>query len=159
MFNGHGLSVASCIFLLVPVEIGSCWIGSVSALTSLASICNLLSIMVNEHIQQAAEGEFSFRDRTAITSNIGGVAICRRHGSVLFWGLGMTLALEASMEDRTQFPSFLAQAFTGIGIMYASLGFFGYMAYGDQTRDIITLNLPQTWSSKGLQEWENCEYT
>ncbi|KAM5559209.1 hypothetical protein ABKV19_020723 [Rosa sericea] len=117
IFNGHELSVASCIFLLVPVEIGF---------------------------------YFSFRDRTAITSNIGGLPFAGGMAVFCFEGLGMTLALEASMKDKTQFSRLLAQAFTGIGIVYALLGFFGYMAYSDQTRDIITLNLPQTWSSKGL---------
>ncbi|XP_004303399.1 PREDICTED: proton-coupled amino acid transporter 3 [Fragaria vesca subsp. vesca] len=156
MFNGHGISVNSCIFLLVPVEIGLSWIGSLSALAPFsifAAICNLLAmaIVVKEDIQQAVEGEFSFRDRTAITSNIGGLPFAGGVAVFCFEGFGMTLALEASMKDKTQFPKLLAQAFTGISIVYALFGFFGYMAYGDQTREIISLNLPQNWSSIAVQ--------
>ncbi|KAL6138249.1 hypothetical protein ACLB2K_063532 [Fragaria x ananassa] len=156
MFNGHGISVNSCIFLLVPVEIGLSWIGSLNALAPFsifAAVCNLLAmaIVVKEDIQQAVEGEFSFRDRTAITSNIGGLPFAGGVAVFCFEGFGMTLALEASMKDKTQFPKLLAQAFTGISIVYALFGFFGYMAYGDQTKEIISLNLPQNWSSIAVQ--------
>ncbi|XP_050382559.1 amino acid transporter ANT1 [Argentina anserina] len=156
IFNGHGLSVNSCIFLIVPVEIGLSWIGSLSALAPFsifAAICNLLAmaIVVKEDIQQAVEGEFSFRDRTAITSNIGGLPFAGGVAVFCFEGFGMTLALEASMKDKSQFPRLLAQAFTGISIVYALFGFFGYMAFGDQTKEIITLNLPQDWSSIAVQ--------
>ncbi|XP_009379682.2 amino acid transporter ANT1 [Pyrus x bretschneideri] len=156
MLNGHGFSVASCIFLLVPVEIGLSWIGSLSALAPFsvfASVCNVLAMafVVKEDIQQAVEGEFSFRDRTAITSSIGGLPFAGGMAVFCFEGFGMTLALEGSMRDKSTFPRLLAQAFTGITLVYCLFGFAGYMAYGDQTLEIVTLNLPHNWSAMVVQ--------
>ncbi|KAI6673938.1 hypothetical protein NL676_001844 [Syzygium grande] len=68
-----------------------------------------------------------------------------------FEGFGMTLALEASMKERRTFQKVLAQSFTGIILVYVMFGFFGYMAYGDQTEEIVTLNLPRAWTTVGVQ--------
>lgn len=156
IFKGYGLNLASYIFLLVPIEIGLSWISSLSALSPFsifADICNLLAmaIVVKQDIQKVVGGEFSFRDRTAITSNIGGLPFAGGMAVFCFEGFGMTLALEASMKDKSSFSKLLATAFTGITLLYASFGFFGYMAYGDQTKDIITLNLPHNWTSIAVQ--------
>jgi proton-coupled amino acid transporter len=155
IFKGHGLTLASYIFLLVPIEIGLSWIGSLSALAPFsifANICNVLamSIVVKGDVQQVVGSGFSFRDRTAITSLAalpfaGGIAVFG------FEGFGMTLALEASMKDKCTFPKLLAKAFTGITLLYFLFGFFGYMAYGEQTKDIITLNLPHNWWTIAVQ--------
>ncbi|KAL5545636.1 hypothetical protein UlMin_005323 [Ulmus minor] len=150
VFKAYNFSFASFILLLVPIEIGLSWIGSLSALSPFsifADICNVLAmgIVVMEDIQQALVGKFSFKDRTAITSNIGGLPFAGGMAVFCFEGFGMTLALESSMRDKTTFPRLLAQVFTGITLVYVLFGFFGYMAYGDQTKDIVTLNLPQNW--------------
>lgn len=63
----------------------------------------------------------------------------------------MTLALENSMQDRRKFPILLAQTFGGITLVYILFGFCGYMAFGEETRDIVTLNLPRNWSSLAVQ--------
>jgi solute carrier family 36 (proton-coupled amino acid transporter) len=45
----------------------------------------------------------------------------------------------------------LAQAFLAITLTYVFFGVFGYLAYGDETKDIITLNLPNNWSSAAVK--------
>lgn len=55
VFQAHGLSMASFIFMLVPVEIGLSWLGSLSALAPFsifADVCNVLAmgIVVKEDI-------------------------------------------------------------------------------------------------------------
>ncbi|KAE8125268.1 hypothetical protein FH972_020099 [Carpinus fangiana] len=155
IFEGHGLTLASYIFLLVPIEIGLSWIGSLSALAPFsifANICNVLAmaIVVKGDVQQVVGSGFSFRDRTAITS-LGALPFAGGMAVYGFEGFGMTLALEASMKDKCTFPKLLAKAFTGITILYFLFGFFGYMAYGEQTKDIITLNLPHNWWTIAVQ--------
>ncbi|CAH2065825.1 unnamed protein product [Thlaspi arvense] len=71
----------------------------------------------------------------------GGVAV------FCFEGFAMTLALEGSMRERQAFPKLLAKVLVGITFVYVLFGFCGYMAYGDETKDIITLNLPKNWSA------------
>lgn len=152
----EGLSLASYIFMLVPVEIGLSWIGSLSALAPFsifADVCNILAmgIVVKEDVQRALGEGFSFRERTAITSNIGGLPFAAGMAIFCFEGFGMTLALENSMQDRRKFPMLLAQTFGGITLVYILFGLCGYMAFGEETRDIVTLNLPRNWSSLSVQ--------
>ncbi|KAJ1390679.1 Amino acid transporter, transmembrane domain [Sesbania bispinosa] len=156
VFQSHVLSSTSYIFMLVPVEIGLSWIGSLSALAPFsifADVCNILAmgIVVKEDVQQALEGEFSFGQRTTITSNIGGLPFAAGMAVFCFEGFGMTLALQNSMQDRTKFPILLAQTFSGITLVYILFGLCGYMAFGEETKDIVTLNLPRNWSSLAVQ--------
>ncbi|KAI3902230.1 hypothetical protein MKX01_015394 [Papaver californicum] len=68
-----------------------------------------------------------------------------------FKGFGMTLALERSMKDKMKFKWVLGYAFLGITFVYICFGLFGYLAYGDATLDIVTLNLPNDWSSTAVK--------
>ncbi|KAJ4963479.1 hypothetical protein NE237_023418 [Protea cynaroides] len=151
IFRTHQLSFSSFIFLLVPIEITLSWIRSLSALAPfsiIADICNILAMALV--VKQDLQLFNGFSDRKMITSLsalpfAGGVAV------FCFEGFGMTLALEASMRERKKFPWVLAMAFSGITLVYVLFGFFGYLAYGDQTRDIVTLNLPNDWSATAVK--------
>lgn len=156
VFQGHGLAMSYYIFLIAVVEVVLSWIPSLAALAPFsifADICNAIAmgIVVKEDIQKAIAGGISFDKRTAITSNMRGLPFAGGMAVFCFEGFGMTLALESSMKDKAAFPKVLAQAFVGITTVYVLFGFSGYMAYGDETRDIITLNLPNTWSTKAIQ--------
>ncbi|KAE8704617.1 Amino acid transporter ANT1 [Hibiscus syriacus] len=156
VFKCQMFSVASYIFLLVPVEIALSWIGSLAAFAPFsifADICNVLAMgfVVTEDIKRASRGDFSFRDRKAVSDNLGGLPFAGGMAVFCFEGFGMTLALEASMRERKKFPKVLGMAFTWITLVYVLFGIFGYMAYGDETKDIITLNLPNNWTAIAVQ--------
>lgn len=156
VFRVHGFTFATYIFLLVPLEIVLSWIKTLSALAPFsifADICNVLAMgfVVKDDIQQALSGHFSFSDIKAVTSNIGGLPFAGGMAVFCFEGFGMTLALEASMKERRTFPKLLALAFSGITLVYVLFGFFGYMAYGEDTKDIVTLNLPRDWTTVTVQ--------
>ncbi|OIW11403.1 hypothetical protein TanjilG_10721 [Lupinus angustifolius] len=156
VFQSHEITLTSYIFMLVPVEIGLSWIRSLSSLAPFsifADVCNVLAIaiVVKEDIGQAVVNGFSFEERTTITSNIGGLPFAAGMAVFCFEGIGMTLALENSMQDRAKFPRLLAQTFGGITFVYILFGFCGYIAFGEETRDIVTLNLPRNWSSIAVQ--------
>jgi proton-coupled amino acid transporter len=161
VFKGHGLSLSSFIFLLVPIEIALSWIHSLSSLAPFsifADICNVLAmaVVLKEDLDKVISGEFRFGDRKAITSSIGGLPFAAGMAVFCFEGFGMTLSLEASMKERGGFASLLAKAFSGITLLYVLFGFSGYMAYGDETKDIITLNLPNNWSTIAVQVMCSC---
>jgi proton-coupled amino acid transporter len=156
VFQRNGPPLTSYIFMLVPVEIGLSWIESLSALAPFsifADVCNVLAmgIVMKEDVRQAIDDGFPFRERTAITSNIGGLPFAAGMAVFCFEGFGMTLALENSMQDKSKFPKLLAQTFSGITLVYILFGLCGYIAFGEETRDIVTLNLPRTWSSLAVQ--------
>ncbi|KAF8075581.1 hypothetical protein N665_1079s0006 [Sinapis alba] len=156
IFASYGFSMLSFILFLVPIEVALSWITSLSALSPFsifADICNIIAMcfVVKENVEMVIEGDFSFGDRTAISSTIGGLPFAGGVAVFCFEGFAMTLALENSMKDREAFPKLLAKVLAGITFVYVLFGFCGYMAYGDETKDIITLNLPKNWSAIAVQ--------
>ncbi|VVB08579.1 unnamed protein product [Arabis nemorensis] len=71
--------------------------------------------------------------------------------SVFFYGMGvsvyafeivgMVLPLESEMKDKDKFGKVLALSMLFIAVVYGAFGVLGYMAFGDETMDIITANL------------------
>jgi len=61
-----------------------------------------------------------------------------------FEGAGMILSLEESIspEERSNFRNYFIRTISGITFLYITFGAAGYLSYGNETRDIITLNLP-----------------
>ncbi|KAK0582778.1 hypothetical protein LWI29_029442 [Acer saccharum] len=57
-----------------------------------------------------------------------------------FEGIGMVLPLEAEAKDKDRFGNVLAWCMVFIALMYGSFGAFGYFAFGEETKDIITAN-------------------
>ncbi|GLD99799.1 hypothetical protein PINS_up008527 [Pythium insidiosum] len=58
-----------------------------------------------------------------------------------FAGVGMALPLENAMQHKTHFRRILLQTVALIATLYGSFGVCGYVAFGDATRDVITLNI------------------
>lgn len=61
-----------------------------------------------------------------------------------FEGAGMILSLEESIAEdlRASFKSYFVHTIIGITTLYITFGAAGYLSYGPDTQDIITLNLP-----------------
>ncbi|KAJ4753035.1 Amino acid transporter ANT1 [Rhynchospora pubera] len=137
--------------LLLPLEIVLSFIQSLSSLapfSMFADVCNVLAmaIVIKEDLQ-LFDHPFSRNAFNGLWGLpfVGGVAV------FCFEGFCMTLALEASMAERRKFRWVLGQAFVAITFTYVFFGIFGYLAYGDETRDIITLNLPNNWSAAAVK--------
>uniref|UniRef100_A0A0D9WWZ9 Amino acid transporter transmembrane domain-containing protein n=1 Tax=Leersia perrieri TaxID=77586 RepID=A0A0D9WWZ9_9ORYZ len=143
------MSPAAFIFaILLPVQIALSFIRSLSSLSPFsifADVCNVLAmaIVIKEDLQlfnHPFANRNAFNGLWAIPFTFGVAVFC-------FEGFSMTLALESSMAERRKFRWVLSQAVVGIIIVYACFGVCGYLAYGEATKDIITLNLPNSWSS------------
>ncbi|XP_042510450.1 amino acid transporter ANT1-like [Macadamia integrifolia] len=150
-FRTHHISSSSFIFLLVPMEIALSWFRSLSALAPFsifADICNALAMAIV--VKQDLQLFDGLSERKTITS-LAALPFAAGVAVFCYEGFGMTLALEASMSERRRFPWVLAIAFSGITLVYVLFGFFGYLAFGERTRDIITLNLPNDWSSTAVK--------
>ncbi|KAJ6835785.1 amino acid transporter ANT1 [Iris pallida] len=138
--------------LLLPLEIVLSVIRSLSSLSpfsAFADACNVLAmaIVIKEDFQLFKS---FFKTRKAFNGALGlpfasGVAV------FCFEGFSLTLPLEASMSERGKFQWVLSCAFFGITLAYICFGIFGYLAYGDETKDIITLNLPHNWSTAAVK--------
>ncbi|XP_066333719.1 amino acid transporter ANT1-like [Miscanthus floridulus] len=156
--DGHGPLTPSTVVLalLLPVQAALSLVRSLSSLgqfSILADACTVLAVatVVKQDLQLlAARGEQSFQGRAAV-EGLWGVTFAAGFSVFCFEGFCMTLALEASMADRSRFRSVLLQAIAGVTAVYVCFGACGYLAYGDATKDIITLNLPSTWSTTAVK--------
>mgnify|MGYP001236074064 CR=1 FL=1 len=52
---------------------------------------------------------------------------------------------------RSSFKTIFVRVITAITILYLFFGVSGYLSYGEETRDVITLNIEQ--SEEGLMHW------
>jgi proton-coupled amino acid transporter len=61
-----------------------------------------------------------------------------------FEGAGMILSLEQSVCEalRPLFRSYFVTTIISVTVLYITFGCFGFLSFGPETRDIITLNLP-----------------
>lgn len=60
-------------------------------------------------------------------------------------GIGVVMPVENTMKKPQHFlgcPGVLNIAMGTVVLLYALVGFIGYMSYGDATRATVTLNLP-----------------
>uniref|UniRef100_A0A453BUB7 Amino acid transporter transmembrane domain-containing protein n=1 Tax=Aegilops tauschii subsp. strangulata TaxID=200361 RepID=A0A453BUB7_AEGTS len=149
----QSMSPAGFIFaVLLPVQIALSFILSLSSLSPFsifADVCNVLAaaMVIRKDLQLI---DHPFANRSAFN---GVLAIPFAFGVAVFCfeGFSMTLALESSMAERRKFRWVLSQAVVGIIVVYACFGVCGYLAYGEATKDIITLNLPNSWSSAAVK--------
>ncbi|CAD6207301.1 unnamed protein product [Miscanthus lutarioriparius] len=126
--DGHGpLTPATVVLaLLLPVQAALSLVRSLSSLgqfSILADACTVLAVatVVKQDLQLlAARGEQPFQGRDAV-AGLWGVAFAAGFSVFCFEGFCMTLALEASMADRSRFRSVLLQAITGVTAVYVVL--------------------------------------
>ncbi|KAH9302975.1 hypothetical protein KI387_014558, partial [Taxus chinensis] len=151
VFTGSADKTSFFICVFVPVEIALAWVRTLTSLAPFsvfADVCNLLALAI---VIKDDFGSFQGLERVdAFTSwqalpFIAGVAV------FCFEGFSMTLSLETSMKEPQKFGRVLGYAFFFLAIFYAGFGLIGYLAYGNETRDIVTLNLPNDWSTVAVK--------
>ncbi|ORZ09462.1 transmembrane amino acid transporter protein-domain-containing protein [Absidia repens] len=68
-----------------------------------------------------------------------------------FEGVGLVIPITESMKEPKKFPRVLSYTMVGITTIFLSVGFFSYMAFGDQVQTVILLNLPGTIATDTVQ--------
>ncbi|KAI4986016.1 hypothetical protein ZWY2020_018646 [Hordeum vulgare] len=123
-----------------------------SVLPALSSSTVVLAVLLpaEEDVQLLAERGRPFAGRSAF-AGLWGVPFACGVAVFCFEGFCLTLALEASMSNRSRFRPVLLQAIVGVTVVYVGFGVCGYLAYGDATQDIVTLNLPDNWSTAAVK--------
>jgi proton-coupled amino acid transporter len=136
------------IFIMIFFQILLATVRSLASLAPFsifADVCNIaaMALVIKDDLQspKGFQELHPYTTLAAIPFAVGVAVYC-------FEGFGMTLTLEASMKRTEKFPRILALSFTGITSLYLLFGFMGYLAFGDDTQDIITLNLPQDLSTQ-----------
>lgn len=145
---------AFTFLLLLPLEIALSFVRSLSFLapfSAFATLCNVFAmvVVIKEDVDKIAGS--SFETSGSAFKGFGCIPFVLGFSVFCFNGLGMTLPLEGSMSKRRMFPLVLLQVFVGLLLLYICFGAFGHMAYGEETKDIITLNLPNNWSAVSVK--------
>ncbi|PZC83426.1 hypothetical protein B5X24_HaOG207809 [Helicoverpa armigera] len=103
----------------------------------LGSICICLYYCLKDHPKVS--------ERKLATS-ISGIPTFISTSLFAMEGIGVVMPIENEMRKPQDFlgcPGVLNAAFTVIAVMYAFVGFVGYLRFGDEVRGSLTLNLPQ----------------
>ncbi|CAN1156566.1 Amino acid transporter AVT3C [Linum perenne] len=138
-----GISAKSLfVWACFPFQLG---LNSIATLTHLAP----LSIFADV-VDLAAMGVVMVKDVMIMANNIPEV---KAFGSLsvffygmgvavyAFEGIGMVLPLESEAKNKDKFGRNLAFAMGFITVIYGAFGALGYLAFGNETKDIITANL------------------
>eukprot|EP00850_Spirogloea_muscicola_P017916 SM000159S01747 [mRNA] locus=s159:45194:47140:+ [translate_table: standard] len=148
---GAGLSKTHVIFLALPAQILLSWVRSLTRLAPFsifADVVNVLAMAVivadDAEALQGFQHAHAYKGLASVPFVVG-VAI------YAFEGISMTLPLEASMKDGRKFGSVLGLAMASITLLYGGFAIIGYLAYGDDTKEIVTLNLPQHWTTDAVK--------
>eukprot|EP00249_Psilotum_nudum_P010497 c22575_g1_i1 orf=364-1605(+) len=151
IFTGTTSQQTVFILILVPFQIFLAWVRSLAGLapfSMLADICNVvaMAVVIKDDVNnfQGFESIRPYRQWKELPFALGVAVYC-------YEGFGMTLTLEASMKEPHKFRVVLGQSFILITALYIAFGFVGYLAFGDLTLDIITLNLPNDWSTVAVK--------
>ncbi|CAK1553986.1 unnamed protein product [Leptosia nina] len=133
------------IFVIIPVLI-SCMIRNLKFLTPLSMIANvMMAVGVGVVLYEAAQDLPSIQERTFLASwqqlpLYFGTAI------YAFEGIGLVLPLKNEMRKPELFQKPLGVLNVGmavVGCIFISMGFLGYLKWGEDVAGSMTLNLPR----------------
>ncbi|KAI9490589.1 transmembrane amino acid transporter protein-domain-containing protein [Zychaea mexicana] len=66
-------------------------------------------------------------------------------------GVGLVIPITESMKDPSKFPKVLSWTLFGITLLFLSIGFISYLAFGEEVQTVIMLNLPATGTVDTIQ--------
>lgn len=151
IFTGGTDRQALFIAILLPLEIILAWVRSLSGLAPFSILADVSNVLAMAVVIKEDVGSFRGFDGTVAFQQWSGLPFAMGIAVYCYEGFGMTLTLEASMKKPHLFPRVLAQAFFPITILYIAFGLIGYFAFCDDTKDIITLNLPNDWYTMAVK--------
>lgn len=136
----------------LPFQLG---LNSIPTLTHLAPMSIFADV-----VQLGAMGVVMGKDAVIIAENrpvvqaFGGWSVffyCVGVSVYSFEGIGMVLPLESETRNKKSYGLVLGLAMGLISVLYAIFGVMGYLAFGNETRDIITTNIGTGFLSTVVQ--------
>ncbi|XP_078163052.1 amino acid transporter AVT3C-like [Carex rostrata] len=140
------------IWALLPFQLG---LNSIKTLTLLAPLSifadvvdlGAMGVVLGQDVSIFLSNQLPVRAFSNPSMLLYGIGVA----VYAFEGIGMVLPLEAEAKDKSKFGGTLGLSMFFIAIMYGSFGVLGYLAFGDDTRDIITTNFGGGWLTLVVQ--------
>ncbi|KAJ7532124.1 hypothetical protein O6H91_14G073300 [Diphasiastrum complanatum] len=145
-------SKGTYVWLLFPLQVGLAAIRSLTHLAPFsifADVANALAmaVVMKDDIVQIEGG------LRHVTASTGASSIPFAIGVAIyaFEGIPLVLPLESVMKEKTKFGRVMGFAMSWIAALYITFGLLGYLAFGNETEDIVTLNLGESWETLVIQ--------
>ncbi|CAM8934705.1 unnamed protein product [Rhodiola kirilowii] len=131
------------IWAMMPIQMGLNSIPTLTHLAPLSIFADVVGVgalgvaMANNARVFIAEKPALHAFKGSSSSLLYGVGVA----AYAYEGVGMVLPLESETTQRSKFPKVLGVSMIFITLTYAAFGVLGYMAFGEDTKGIITVNL------------------
>ncbi|XKL66372.1 hypothetical protein PGB90_009792 [Kerria lacca] len=133
------------LYVTLPMIL-NCWIRNLKLLSPLSAtanfilvLCFILVFWYEFQVIPTFEGKEAFADFSKIPAYLNTILFATSC-------TGIILPLKSEMRHPAKFISptgVLNVAFIPVSLLYAAFGFFGYLKYGNDVAESITLNLPK----------------
>ncbi|MCO5560401.1 hypothetical protein L7F22_014016 [Adiantum nelumboides] len=141
------------IWVVFPLEVALASIRTLTKLAPFSIVADLVNFGSMAVVMQQDVATIMSKGIASISMSQGlstlpfavGVAI------YAYEGVALVLPLESSMKERKNFGRVLGLAMVCITTLYISFGLLGYLAFGDETLDIVTLNLGLGWKTAAVK--------
>ncbi|KAI8797884.1 amino acid transporter ANTL1 [Biomphalaria glabrata] len=131
------------IILLPPLSLLTLFrnLNSLAVTSILAQCANLFAFSIVFWFDFHHAANVSLHPREMALENLPYFAVIAIY---CYEGAGLVLPLESSLvkEVRPQFNKYFISTLVGITVLYITFGICGYLSFGPDTNQIITLNLP-----------------
>eukprot|EP00897_Mesotaenium_endlicherianum_P005860 jgi/Mesen1/5301/ME000264S04328 len=139
------------ILMAAPFQVLLAWVRSLTGLAPFSIVADVANVLAMAVVIKDDLGSFKGFSEVTPFTGWANVPFALGVACYCYEGFSMTLPLEASMKNRARFPQTLGLAFVSITTLYIGFGLVGYLAYGETTKEIITLNLPDDWSTAAVK--------
>ena len=130
--------VAACALLLVPLS----WLPSLRRLAWAALLADVAIVVGLITVYTYAFGSMAHHGVHVRAVNAGSLALAFGSAVFTFEGIGLCLPMQQSMAEPRRFVPVLTSGIVAVVAIFLTFGLAGYLAYGEETEEVVTLNLP-----------------
>ncbi|CAI5985682.1 unnamed protein product [Closterium sp. NIES-64] len=148
---GSTLESSLVIAVIAPLQVMLSWLPSLTQLAPFSIFANCVNLCAFSLVIYHGLHSFQGLNSLSAFTTLQDAPFAFGVATYALNGAGMTLSVESSMRDRAQFPAVLATGLSVISVLYAAVGTAGYFGFGNETKEIVTLNLPPGWQSVAVK--------
>eukprot|EP00106_Octopus_bimaculoides_P018065 XP_014785507.1 PREDICTED: proton-coupled amino acid transporter 1-like [Octopus bimaculoides] len=138
----------SYMWLITIFLIPYCFIRNLKTLAVFSLLANIITIIGLVIIYQYIVQHLQPMSQVQLYTSFSQLPMFFGIAVYSFEGISLVLPIENKMRNPQDFPGWTGILNLGMTIvvcLYASLGFYGYLAFSDTVKGSITLNLPSDW--------------
>ncbi|KAI5060723.1 hypothetical protein GOP47_0025143 [Adiantum capillus-veneris] len=141
------------IWIVFPLEVALVSIRTLTKLAPFSIVADIVNFSAMAVVMQQDVATIISKGFASVSASQGLSALPFAVGVAIyaFEGVALVLPLESSMKERKKFGRVLGLAMACISTSYITFGLLGYLAFGDETLDIVTLNLGLGWKTTAVK--------